>query len=374
MNKSLENFKKYLPLLQQFVKRDFKTKYRRSVLGILWSVLNPLGMMLVMTVVFSHLFRAGIENFPVYLMCGQLVFNFYNEASNSAMNSIIWNGALIKKVYIPKYLLPMSSVCTSLVNLLTSFIALIIVIVITRSQVSWTFLLVIVPVIYTWMFAYGMGMILCVLVTAFRDVQHLYGVIIVAWMYLTPIFYPVSMLPEWVAKIVNLNPLTAYVEMIRDVILYCQVPSLALNLRCLLTSVIVLLLGALIFSKKQNTFILKYRVTYGRLRNRSENVSLEFCLYSENVSSIKEYFIKKVKREISKDSFWALKDISFNVKKGEAVGLVGKNGCGKSTMLKTIAGVLTPTMGTVKVNGTVAPMIELGAGFDPELTARENIF
>ena len=205
MNKSLENFKKYLPLLQQFVKRDFKTKYRRSVLGILWSVLNPLGMMLVMTVVFSHLFRAGIENFPVYLMCGQLVFNFYNEASNSAMNSIIWNGALIKKVYIPKYLLPMSSVCTSLVNLLTSFIAL----------------------------------------------------IIVAWMYLTPIFYPVSMLPEWVAKIVNLNPLTAYVEMIRDVILYCQVPSLALNLRCLLTSVIVLLLGALIFSKKQNTFILK---------------------------------------------------------------------------------------------------------------------
>ena len=89
MNKSLENFKKYLPLLQQFVKRDFKTKYRRSVLGILWSVLNPLGMMLVMTVVFSHLFRAGIENFPVYLMCGQLVFNFYNEASNSAMNSII---------------------------------------------------------------------------------------------------------------------------------------------------------------------------------------------------------------------------------------------------------------------------------------------
>ena len=75
MNKSLENFKKYLPLLQQFVKRDFKTKYRRSVLGILWSVLNPLGMMLVMSVVFSHLFRAGIENFPVYLMCGQLVFN-----------------------------------------------------------------------------------------------------------------------------------------------------------------------------------------------------------------------------------------------------------------------------------------------------------
>lgn len=104
------------------------------------------------------------------------------------------------------------------------------------------------------------------------------------------------------------------------------------------------------------------------------NVSLEFCLYSENVSSLKEYAIKKLRREISKDNFWALKDISFNVKKGEAVGLVGKNGCGKSTMLKVIAGVLTPTMGRVTVNGSVAPMIELGAGFDMELTARENIF
>lgn len=105
-----------------------------------------------------------------------------------------------------------------------------------------------------------------------------------------------------------------------------------------------------------------------------KNVSLEFCLYSENVSSIKEYAIKKFRRELSKDNFWALKDVSFDVKKGEAVGLVGKNGCGKSTMLKAIAGVLTPTMGSITVNGTVAPMIELGAGFDPELTARENIF
>lgn len=257
MNDSWNDFIKYLPLLKQFVKRDFKTKYRRSVLGVLWSVLNPLGMMLVMTVVFSHLFRGGIENFPVYLMCGQLVFNFYNEASNSAMGSIIYNGALIKKVYIPKYLLPMASVCTSLVNLFTSFIALFIVIVITRTPISFTILLIIVPVIYTWMFAYGMGMILCVLVTEFRDIQHLYGVVIVGWMYLTPIFYPVSMLPDWVAKLVNLNPLTAYVEMVRDVILYCKVPEFGLNMRCLLTSLVVMIIGAVVFNKKQDTFVLK---------------------------------------------------------------------------------------------------------------------
>lgn len=104
------------------------------------------------------------------------------------------------------------------------------------------------------------------------------------------------------------------------------------------------------------------------------NVSLEFCLYSEKIDGLKEYVVKKLRKEVNKDSFWALKDISFNVKPGDAVGLVGKNGCGKSTLLKVIAGVLEPTMGNVKINGTIAPMIELGAGFDLSLTARENIF
>lgn len=105
-----------------------------------------------------------------------------------------------------------------------------------------------------------------------------------------------------------------------------------------------------------------------------DHVSLEFCLYSEKIDGLKEYAVKRLKNKVSKDSFWALKDVSFNVKPGESVGLVGKNGCGKSTMLKVIAGVLEPTMGEVRVNGTIAPMIELGAGFDLSLTARENIF
>lgn len=104
------------------------------------------------------------------------------------------------------------------------------------------------------------------------------------------------------------------------------------------------------------------------------DVSMMFRLYRENVDSLKEFLIKKMKRQIAYDEFWALKNISFQVGKGEAVGLVGKNGSGKSTLLKTIAGVLKPTKGNVLVRGTVAPMIELGAGFDMDLTAKENIF
>ena len=178
MNSTIENFKKYKPLLFELVSRDLKTKYRRSVLGVLWTVLNPLGMMLVMTVVFSTVFRQNIENFPVYLMCGQLVFNFFNEASNMAMTSILGNGSLIKKVYVPKYLFPLSRVCSSLVNMLTSFIALIIVIIVTRTPVTWTIITAVFPVLYVSMFAFGVGLVLATAVVTFRDLQHLYAVVI----------------------------------------------------------------------------------------------------------------------------------------------------------------------------------------------------
>lgn len=252
-----QNLIKYLPLLQQFVKRDFKTKYRRSVLGVLWSVLNPLGMMIVLTMVFSTIFRQGIENFPVYLMSGQLIFNFFNEASSQAMNSIIQNGALIKKVYIPKYLLPMASVCTSLINLLTSYVALMIVMLITQTPFSPMMFLSIIPIAYTFVFAYGMGLILCVAATSFRDVTHLYGVLTTAWMYLTPIIYPMSMLPDNIRTIVGLNPLTMFVENFRAYVLYLKMPTLEENLSCLAVSLITLLVGVIVFRKKQDNFIFK---------------------------------------------------------------------------------------------------------------------
>lgn len=254
---NLENLNKYLPMLKQFVNRDFKVKYRRSVLGVLWSVLNPLGTMLVMTAVFSTVFRQDIENFPVYLMCGQLIFNFFNEASHNAMNSIVGNSSLIKKVYIPKYLLPISNVCSSLVNLLTSLIALLVVIIITRTPVTWTLFLIVIPIFYTWVFSLGLGMILCVIVTSFRDMQHLYSVLTTAWMYLTPIFYPLSMLPEGAAFIVKLNPLTQFIEMARDLILYHTLPSFTAHAYSCGVCVTVLMVGFWIFKKKQDSFILK---------------------------------------------------------------------------------------------------------------------
>ena len=253
----IHNFLAYKNLLKELVRRDVKTKYRRSVLGMLWSVLNPLGMMIIMSIVFSHVFRSNIVNFPVYLMCGQIMFNFYNEASTVAMSSILGNAALIKKVYVPKYLFPVSKVCSCFVNLVTSFIALVIVIVATGTKLSWTALLVFIPVIYVFVFSLGMGLMLSALVVTFRDLQHRYGVLITAWMYMTPIFYPVDMLPGWVADLVRLNPLANFIEMFRDVILYNIIPSGILQAKCIISCVAALVLGLWVFYKQQDTFILK---------------------------------------------------------------------------------------------------------------------
>lgn len=257
MSTYIHNFLLYKDLLKELVRRDVKTKYRRSVLGILWSVLNPLGMMIIMSIVFSHVFRANIENFPVYLMCGQLIFNFFNEASTIAMSAILGNASLIKKVYVPKYLFPVSKVCSCFVNLVTSFIALVIVIIATGTPLSWTVILVVLPVLYVFLFSLGMGLLLSALVVTFRDLQHLYGVLITAWLYLTPIFYPIDMLPNWVKHIVHMNPIANIIEMFRDVVMYGIVPSGILQVKCLGACAIVMVLGLWVFYKQQDTFILK---------------------------------------------------------------------------------------------------------------------
>lgn len=257
MSTYIHNFLAYKELLKELVRRDVKIKYRRSVLGILWSVLSPLGMMIIMTIVFSSVFRANIENFPVYLMCGQVIFNFYNEASNMAMGSILGNASLIKKVYVPKYFFPMSKVCSTGINLLTSFIALTIVVVATGTPLRWTILLVFIPIIYVFVFSMGMGLLLSSVVVTFRDLQHLYSILITGWLYLTPIFYPLDILPGWVRTIVELNPLTNIITILRDMIMYGGVSDPIVHIKCIIFCIIAMIIGTVVFYKQQDSFILK---------------------------------------------------------------------------------------------------------------------
>ena len=248
--------KKYNPLLIELVSRDIKVRYRKSVLGMLWTVLNPLLMMCVITVVFSTIFKQNIPNFPIYYLSGSLIFSFNSEATTNAMHSILSNCSLIKKVYLPKYLFPISCVLSSLVNLGFSLVAMFIVMIVTRTPFHATLLLMPIPIFYTFLFSVGLGTMLAALTVYFRDIAHFYSVFILAWTYFTPIFYPVEILPDAVMKLMQINPMYHLVSYMRSIVLYGVFPSLKENLLCLCLGLLMLALGLFVFYKKQDKFVL----------------------------------------------------------------------------------------------------------------------
>lgn len=265
MKGSLQDFKKYSPLLYDLTSRDVKVKYRRSVLGLAWSILNPLLTMIVLTQVFGHLLKIQVENFPVYFIIGNALFSFFSESTTGAMSSVIYGGSLIKKVYIPKYIFPLEKCMFALVNLLFSMIAVIIVMVFQQITPSWTMLLFFVPILYCFIFSVGVSLILSALTVFFRDIMHLWGVLLTIWMYMTPIIYPVSLLRDAAGSgisgkilwtVVNLNPMYHFVEYFRAVLMNGTVPGLWENLICMASGLIVLVIGALVFKKLQDKFIL----------------------------------------------------------------------------------------------------------------------
>ena len=253
---SAKRLVKYSWLLQVLVERDLKIRYRRSFLGYLWSVLNPLLMMIILTIVFSNMFRFDIPQYPVYLLAGQLIFGFYSEATSMAMGSILGGAALIKKVYLPKYIFPLSRVISSFTSMLLSMIALFIVIIATDVTFSITIILLPFILVQVLVFCIGMGLLLSVLVVFFRDVQYLYSIFLTAFNYLTPIFYPESLLPEWLRELLVFNPLYNYIKFFRKITVYGQWPTMTEHLICLAFTFCMLVIGLYVFKRKQNDFIL----------------------------------------------------------------------------------------------------------------------
>ena len=253
---SWHNFSKYRPLIRELVTRDLKVKYRRSFLGYVWSILNPLLMMLRQTLVFSYMFRFQIDNFPLYLICGNTLFNFFNESTNMGMGSVLGNSSLIKKVYVPKFIFPISRGVSSFVNLLFSLAAIILVMLITRSPFHLTILLVWAPLVLLFLFTCGIALLLSALAVYFRDLQYLYGIVTMAWMYATPLFYPISALPPFMVAIVKLNPLYHYINCMRCLVMYGTVPGPNTWFACIVCAVGVMVVGLAAFRKLQRNFIL----------------------------------------------------------------------------------------------------------------------
>ena len=244
----LNTFKQYRPLLEQLVSKDIKLKYRRSFLGYLWSILNPLMIMVIMVIVFSNMFRFDIINYPVYLIIGQTLFGFVSESTNQAMWSITGNAALLKKTYVPKYIFTLSKITSSFVNT---------VFVICKVQPNINMLFIPVILLQMYIFCTGLGMILAQGTVFFRDIQYIYSAVITAWMYLTPIFYPIQQLPLTLQKTIkHFNPLYSYITQFRTIVLDGCFPDPRLILYGFVVAFVVLIVGVFIFFKNQDKFIL----------------------------------------------------------------------------------------------------------------------
>lgn len=250
------SFGRYKYLLFNLVKRDFVSRYRKSILGVLWSLLNPLLTMLVMTMVFSLLFKDTIKNFPVYMLSGQIIYLFFSESTTRAMGSVIAGEGIIKKVYVPKYIFPVSNVLSSLTNLGFSLLAFLFVFLVTRAPFYWTMLLIPIPIIYTFIFSLGIAMLLSAMAVFFRDLTYLYGVFCMLLMYLSAIFYPISTIPEKYMPFMGLNPIYQYIDYFRNLVLVGEIPGLWKNAVCIGFALIALCCGVYVFMTKQDKYIL----------------------------------------------------------------------------------------------------------------------
>jgi ABC-2 type transport system permease protein len=249
-------FKRNLFILQTLVTKDFKLKYRRSILGVLWSVLNPLLTMIVLSAVFSFIFKFDIENFPLYLILGIIMFSLMSNSTSGAMHSIIGAAPLIKKIRVEKLIFPVEKVVFELVNFVISLVAVAAVMIYFQVFPTWHVIFLPLLLIYVILFSAGLGLLLASLAVFFRDAVHLWGVILTAWTYATPLFYPVDRLSNWMQAIMQFNPMYHYITYFREIMMWNVTPSLMQNLICLGMAIVTFLIGFVAFRKSENKFIL----------------------------------------------------------------------------------------------------------------------
>ena len=247
---------RYKFLISQLVSRDFKSKYKRSILGVLWSFLNPLLTMIVQFFVFSTLFRNDTQSYPLYLLSGVICFNFFKETTDMCLTSISGNANLINKVYIPKYIFPLARTISSTINLGLALIPLLLVTIILGIGLHVQTMLIFYFLACLIVFSLGVGMFLATLMVFFRDIQFLWSVLSQIWMYATPIFYPAEIIPEKYKIIVRINPLYHFIGNLRKCLINGVSPEPNAYIYCLIFALLSFFIGSYIFKKAQDRFTL----------------------------------------------------------------------------------------------------------------------
>jgi ABC-2 type transport system permease protein len=253
----LRDLRRYGYLLKQLVRRDILTRYKRSVLGVAWTMLNPLGTMLILSFVFSNLFKAE-QFYPVYVLTGLLTWNFFAQGTNAAMSGLLWGGSLMKQIYVPRTIFGLSAIGTALVNLLLSLVPLLFVILISGAPLYWAWIFLPVAILLLFSFTLGFGLIISTLAIYYPDVAEMYQVVLSAWFYLTPIVYPESIIPEHLRWFFQINLLYHMVKLFRLPIRDGIIPPLADIWRAALWGLGMLIVGWLFFTSKSDEYA--YRV------------------------------------------------------------------------------------------------------------------
>lgn len=253
----LKEIRRYRFLLSQLVRRDILARYKRSVLGVAWTMLNPLGMMIILSVVFSSIFST-VQSFPTYVLSGIIAWTFFSQSTNATISSVVWGGSLIQRIYIPRTAFGISAIGTALVNIYLSLVPLLIVMFILKTPITLAILLTPISIFLLACFSLGVGLILSTMAVYFPDVAEMYQIVLMAWMYLTPIIYPEEIIPEQYVELFRLNPMYSLVKIFRLPIYNGQVPNLEDILPAALWSIGALIIGWIFFTSKADEFA--YRI------------------------------------------------------------------------------------------------------------------
>ena len=241
-------------ILKRMIYTNFKTRYKRSYLGVIWSLLNPLLNMVVFVVIFSNLFRFDIPHYPLYIFAGNMIFSFYSSSTAEAMMQNIGNGPMIRRVYLPKTVYVISGIGINGINLILTAIPFIIIAFIDKVEYSSALFLIIPAILLLTFFVVGMSLLVATITTYLNDFSQIWSVILTLWMYLTPLFYPETIIPDEFIVAFRLNPMYIFVTLFRDPVLYQKIPDPVLWINGSLYGFGVLILGWWIFTKHSNDF------------------------------------------------------------------------------------------------------------------------
>lgn len=251
----INKIKKNQFLFQELVHRDFTKKYKRTVLGIAWSVLSPLLSLLVMNLIFGTLLGSSIEHYTIYLFSGQLVFSFFSDSTNEGMTSLLNNADIFTKVNVPKYMFLFSKNISSLINFGITLAVYFLFVFADSIPITWKYLLLLYPIICLVIFNLGVGLILSALYVFFRDIQYLYGIFTMLLMYMSAIFYSIDTFPQIGRNLFLLNPVYIYIRYFRKIVLEGTIPTLQFHMIALGYAVLTFSIGAWIYKKKNHDFL-----------------------------------------------------------------------------------------------------------------------